>query len=114
MTEGVTSEAVHGAVRSAKGDWKSVASLLLALLIFVSIAVWGITGYVVRGADTAIRDNADRVMALESHQILVDSQISNADLRQREVLAEIKEIKAKLNSVSESQARMEGAILGRK
>lgn len=104
----ITPDNVKGA---ARGDWKSIVSLLLAALAFAIMLTWGITGYVLRGADTTMRSNTEKIIGLESRQTLYDSQVKALDARQNEVLAEIKAVSNKLNTVSESQARMEGIVM---
>lgn len=114
MTESINPEVINGAVKTVKSDWKSVASLLLAVLIFAAAVTWGMAGYVLRGADNQIRSSSEKIIAMESRQTLFESQITNLNQRQGEVLVEIKGVSNKLNAVAESQARMEGVILGSK
>lgn len=109
-----TPEQLEGGVRTVKSDWKAVVSLLIAALAFSAIVTWGVTGYVLHGADSQIKSNSEKVIALEAKQVLFTSQITSLEKRQDEVLTEIKGVSVKLSGVAESQARMEGVILGSK
>lgn len=112
--ESITPEVLNGAVKAVKTDWKSAVSLLLACLFFVAAVAWGMAGYVLRGADNQIQSSTARIISLESRQSLFDQQIVQVNKRQDEVLVEIKGVSKKLSDVAESQARMEGVILGSK
>lgn len=112
--QSVNPNEVESVVRTAKSDWKSVASLLLAALFFVVTVTWMITGYVVRGADTQIKANTMGLAEMDSRQKLFDSQVKSLEKRQDEILLEIKSVSVKVSSMAESQARMEGVLIGKK
>lgn len=107
----VSPDSLKGAV---KGDWKSIASLLLAALCVAIMGAWMITGYVLRGADSTIKSNTEKIITLESRQNLSEATLASVDRRQTEILSEVKAMSAKLTNVSESQARLEGIQIGAK
>ncbi len=113
MPESAT-ESLATVIVPAKQDWKAVATLLLSALIFVSGVTWVVSGQVLKGASKELQDNTQKVIALESKQAIYDSKVIIADKRLEEVLSEMKTLNQKVGTVAESQARMEGFILGKK
>jgi cell division protein FtsX len=113
-----TAENLHSTTKVIKNDWKSLATLLVTVLTFVVGITWMITGYVLKGAASEIKNNTEKVVLIEARQSLTDSQLANLTKRQDEVIAEIrndmKTMTTKINSVAESQARVEGVIIGSK
>lgn len=114
MIDALTPESIVSAVKVVRTDWKSAVSVLLASLFFVAAIAWGTAGYVLRGADNQIQTSTARIIVIESRQTLLDQQVSQLNKRQDEVIEGIRLVSTKLNTVAESQARMEGVILGRK
>jgi hypothetical protein len=113
-----TPDQLNGTARIVKNDWKSLVSLLLTALIFVGGVTWMVTGYIVRGAASEIKSHTEKINSIESRQSIIENQFMLIAKRQDEVFSEIKAdmktMSTKLNSVAESQARVEGVIVGSK
>ena len=109
-----TSEQVLAATRSIKQDWKAIASLLLAILTFVTGVVWMISGHILKAAALDVETSAKKIIAIESKQALTDQMVLSQSKRLDDVLAEVRSVSLKINSVAESQARMEGVLMGSK
>jgi hypothetical protein len=109
-----TVESLATAIAPAKQDWKAVATLLLSALIFVSGVTWVVSGQILKAANKELQDNTQKVIAIESKQALYDQKVIAADKRLDDVLTEMKSLNQKVGTVAESQARMEGFILGKK
>ena len=109
-----TTESLATAIAPVKQDWKAVATLLLSALIFVSGVTWVVSGQILKGASKELQTNTEKVIVLESKQAIYDAKVVVADKRLEEVLLEIKTMNQKVGTVAESQARMEGFMLGRK
>lgn len=109
-----TVENVASAVTPISKDWKAVATLLFAVLVFVSGIAWAVSGNILRGATRELETNSKKISVLESaNQTLEQKQIV-VDKRVEEILVEIRAMNTKVGTVAESQARMEGYILGKK
>ncbi len=109
-----TAENIATVATSVKQDWKAVAMLLLSLLVFVSGVAWVVVGNNLRAASKELETNTKNVASLKADQSAIETKAILVDKRMDDVLAEMKAINSKVGTVAESQARMEGYILGQK
>lgn len=108
-----TTESLAATIVPVKQDWKAIATLLLSALIFVSGVTWAVSGQILRGASKELETNSKEVAVLKSAQNASEQKAIIIDKRMDELLLEIKSINSKVGTVAESQARMEGYILGK-
>lgn len=109
-----TTESIATVIPPVKQDWKAVATLLLSALIFVSGVTWVVSGQILKAAAKDLQNNTEKILVVESKQAIYDQKIIASDKRLDEVLTEIKAMNQKTGTIAESQARMEGFILGKK
>ncbi len=98
---------------SVRHDWKAVATLLLSLLVFVSGVAWVVVGNNLRAAAKDLEMNTKNIATLKADQAAIETKAILVDKRMDDVLAEMKAMNAKVGTIAESQARMEGYILGK-
>jgi|SRR5688572_934873 len=108
-----TAERIATVIAPVKQDWKAVATLLLSALIFVSGVAWVVSGQILKGASRELDNNSKDVAILKSAQNATEQKALIVEKRMDELLLEIKSMNTKIGTVAESQARMEGYILGK-
>lgn len=109
-----TAESLATVIAPAKQDWKAVATLALSALLLLSGLTWVVTGQILRGAQRDLQENTAKIAAIESKQAVYDQKVVTTEKRIDECLAELKLLSQKVNGVAESQARMEGFMMGKK
>ncbi len=109
-----TVESLATTLAQPKQDWKAVATVLLSLLVFVSGIAWAVIGQNLRAASKELESNTKKVSVIEAAHAQLEQRVIVTDKRMDDLLGEIKSINSKVGTVAESQARMEGYILGQK
>ncbi len=108
-----TADNIATVTASVKQDWKAVATLLLSLLVFVSGIAWVVVGNNLRAASKELETNTKNIATAQAAQSAIETKAIVVDKRMDDLLTEIKSINTKVGTVAESQARMEGYILGK-